>query len=65
MGVRVRALPVSKRHAPHHHTHARTGGGPDEGSVMERLMKRLTQMKLLLYGDGEKEIDKEKSLVSA
>lgn len=32
---------------------------------MERLMKRLTQMKLLLYGDGEKEVDKEKSLVRA
>lgn len=30
---------------------------------MERLTKRLMQMKLLLYGDGEKEVDKEKGLV--
>ena len=35
----------------------------DEGPVMERLTKRLMQMKLLLYGDGEKEVDKEKGLV--
>lgn len=32
---------------------------------MERLTKRLHQMKLLLYGDGEKETDKEKALVRA
>lgn len=30
---------------------------------MERLTKRLMQMKLLLYGDGEKDVDKEKGLV--
>lgn len=27
---------------------------------MERLAKRLSQMKLVLYGDGEKEVDKDK-----
>lgn len=37
--------------------------GADEGPVMERLTKRLMQMKLLLYGDGEKDVDKEKGLV--
>jgi hypothetical protein len=27
---------------------------------MERLAKRLSQMKLVLYGDGEKDVDKDK-----
>ena len=31
---------------------------------MERLAKRLNQMKLILYGDGEKEVDKDKCTVS-
>lgn len=33
-------------------------------TAMERLSKRLLQMKMLLYGDGEKEVDKDKCLVS-
>jgi hypothetical protein len=32
----------------------------EDGTVMERLAKRLAQMKLVLYGDGEKEVDKDK-----
>lgn len=32
----------------------------EDGTVMERLAKRLSQMKLVLYGDGEKEVDKDK-----
>jgi hypothetical protein len=31
--------------------------------VLQRLSKRLMQMKLILYGDGEKEIDKDKCQV--
>ncbi|TFJ80095.1 hypothetical protein NSK_008652 [Nannochloropsis salina CCMP1776] len=34
--------------------------GIEGDSVMERLAKRLSQMKLVLYGDGEKEVDKDK-----
>lgn len=34
--------------------------GAEDGTVMERLAKRLAQMKLVLYGDGEKEVDKDK-----
>ena len=32
----------------------------EDGTVMERLAKRLSQMKLVLYGDGEKDVDKDK-----
>ena len=32
----------------------------EDPTVLERLAKRLSQMKLILYGDGEKEVDKEK-----
>jgi hypothetical protein len=35
----------------------------EEATVLERLAKRLNQMKVILYGDGEKDVCKDKSLV--
>ena len=52
--------PSSGPTSPHGLSHSSSLGQTEDGTTMERLAKRLSQMKLILYGDGEKEVDKEK-----